>query len=150
MGTTVSLTQLKGRRVVATDDAKQIGQVEHLVLSPDARSVEAIHVAGKKQHADIVGWADVSSIGNDAVMVTSATSARQPESDADAKFVTGDVVIIGARVLDTEGDEIATVTDLQFDIDSGVIVGVTTTTGTIDADRIRSLGTFALVVDPAS
>jgi len=150
MGTTVSLTQLEGRRVVATDDAKQIGQVEHLVLSPDARRVEAIHVAGKKQHADIVGWADISSIGSDAVMVTSATSARQSESDANAKFVKGDVVIIGARVLDTEGYEIATVTDLQFDIDSGGIVGVTTTTGTIDANRIRSLGTFALVVDPAS
>lgn len=57
MGTTVSLTQLEGRRVVATDDAKQIGQVKHLVLSPDARSVEAIHVAGKKQHADIIGGA---------------------------------------------------------------------------------------------
>ena len=55
MGTTVSLNQLEGRRVVAADDANQIGQVKHLVLSPDARHVEAVHVAGKKHKADIVG-----------------------------------------------------------------------------------------------
>jgi uncharacterized protein YrrD len=148
MGTTVSLTQLEGRRVVAADDATQIGQVKHLVLSPDARNVEAIHVAGKKQHADIVGWADISSIGSDAVMITSGTAARQPESDLDAEFVRGDVVIVGARVLDTEGYDIGTVANLEFDVESGAIVAVTTSNGSIDANRIRSLGTFALVVDP--
>jgi len=39
------------------------------------------------------------------------------------------------------------VIDLDFDGDSGEIVSVTTSNGPITASRIRSLGTFALVVD---
>jgi len=150
MNTTVSLVELVGRRVVAADDANQIGQVKHIVLSLDAQRVEALHVAGKKQHADLVEWIDIVSIGRDAVMATSASAARQPVSDTDVEFVRGAVTIVRARVLDTEGYEIATVTDLLFDAESGEVVSVTTTAGPIAAARIRSLGTFALVVDAES
>lgn len=147
MSNHVSLAELTGRRVVAADDATEIGQIKHLVLSRDARHVDAIHVSGKKKNADLVPWDDVSSIGHDAVMVTSATSAHQPSSGTDTEFVRGNVAIMGARVLDTEGYEIATVTDLEFDGESGDIVSVTTSAGRIEPNRIRSIGTFALVVD---
>ncbi len=147
MSNHVSLAELTGRRVVAADDATEIGHVRHVILSSDARRVDSVHISGKKKNADLVEWDDVASIGNDAVMVTSATSARQPSSDTDTDFVRGHVEIMGARVLDTEGYEIATVTDLEFDGESGDIVAVTSSAGRIEPNRIRSIGTFALVVD---
>lgn len=147
MNNGVSLAELEGRRVIAADDATEIGHAKHLVLSSDARRVEAMHVAGKRKHAELVDWADITSVGSDAVMVRSATASREPSSDTDADFVRENVTIIGSSVLDTEGYEIATVTDLEFDAESGEVLSVTTSNGRIGSDRLRSIGTFALVVD---
>lgn len=42
------------------------------------------------------------------------------------------------------------ITDVEFDTDSGVVVRVVTDQGPIEPDWLRSLGSFALVVDDAS
>ena len=55
--------------------------------------------------------------------------------------------MLGTRVLTVDGRELGTVTDVEFDTDSGAVVRVQTDQGPIEPDRLRSLGSYALVVD---
>jgi hypothetical protein len=58
------------------------------------------------------------------------------------------VAVIGARILDTAGFEHGRVADVEFDPATGAVLGIVGDGAHIDASRIRSLGTWALVVDP--
>ncbi len=56
----------------------------------------------------------------------------------------------GARILTVDGREVGSVTDVEFDTDPEVMVHVVTDPGPIEIDRLRSLGSYGLVVDDAA
>jgi len=137
-----------GRRVIAQDTADEIGEVKAFVVDRSGRTIERLQIAGRTRHARLVDWSDIASFGPDAVMVVAHDRVHEPVDDRDAEIVGGNVDVLGARVLDTAGFEHGTVADFEFDPDSGSIVGVVAGDAHIIRDRIRSLGTWALVVDP--
>ena len=142
-----SLTSMKGRDVVAVDNAESIGTVKHFVVSRAADRIERLHIDGRKKNAVFVEWSDLESFGADRVMVSAASAPRETENERDADAAKGDIDLIGARILDAAGFEHGEVDDGQFDSDTGRIVSVTSTNGdVIDASRIQSLGSYALVV----
>lgn len=137
-----------GRRVIASDTADEIGEVKAFVVDRSGRSIDRVQVAGRARHARLIDWSDIATFGPDAVMVVAHDAVHEPADDRDAEVVRGNVEVLGARILDTAGFEHGTVTDLRFDPRSGDIVGVVAGDASIDRQRIRSLGTWALVVDP--
>ena len=138
-----------GRRVVAQDTADEIGQVKAFVIDHSGRQVERIQVAGHKRNARLVDWSAIATFGSDAVMVAAHDDVGEAADERDQEVVRGEVTVLGARILDTTGLEHGRVTDVAFDPTTGAVVDVVGGDAHIAPDRIRSLGTWALVVDPA-
>jgi len=138
--------QADGRIVIASDSADTIGQVKGFVLDAAGRQIEAIHVDGRGKHASVVDWSTLTSFGVDAVMVASKSDCATVVDDHQRLAVVGDVTMVGARVLGVDGRGDGKVVDAEFDTETGAIVRVITDHGSIDADRVRSLGSYALVV----
>lgn len=150
MSNIITVSDVLGRRVVAADDATEIGAVKAFVLERDASRVRRLHVSGSKRSAELVDWGRITGVGEDAVMVSSIEDVHETVADTDDAFVKGDIDVIGARVLDTSGYELGEVTDLHIDADTGAVVAAMTTGGRVEAERLRSLGSHALVVDSES
>ncbi len=146
---TAILTEVLGRRVVASDTAEEIGEVKAVVADRTGRRFTAIHVAGRRRSAELVDWNDITAIGSDAVMVTSAGAVTGVPDQRAEDAVKGAIDYLGATVLSTDGVVLGTVSDVHFDEAGGTVVGLLTKDGRIEGDRIRGLGTFAAVVDAA-
>ena len=80
-------------------------------------------------------------------MADSAATPEQVSSERETQAVKGKVAALGSRVLTTDGFDAGTVVDVEFDTGSGDLTSVRTGTDTFGADRLRSLGSYALVVD---
>ena len=138
-----------GRPVVAADTAETLGEVKSFVVDRTASQVEAIHVSGRGSDAQIVPWNAITSFGADAVIAKAAHVTEPVSTDRDVETAKGNIAALDARVLTTTGFEIGKAMDVTFDADTGKLTSVHTEEGPIDADRLRSLGSYALVVDAA-
>ncbi len=137
-----------GRPVVAADTAETIGEIKGFVIDSTASRIESVHVAGRGRKADVIPWTSIRSFGVDAVMAEMAEAAETVAPGRDTKAIKGKVVARGSRVLDTNGFEHGTVDNVMFDAATGELTGVLTTAGHIRSEAMRSLGSYALVVDP--
>lgn len=147
--TTDTFRNVEGRTVVAADTAEAVGSVKGFVLDTGGHTIEAIHVDGHGRRASILPWSALQAFGADAVMVRPGVEPATIEDDHQQAAVKGVVTMLGARVLTAGGREVGTVVDVEFDAGSGAVVRVTTDRGSIEGGRIRSLGSYALVVDDA-
>lgn len=144
---TETFTSAEGRSVVASDTAESIGEVKGFVVDRTATRVDAVHVAGRGKKAEVISWSAIKSFGADAVMADSAATPEQVTTERETQAVKGKVAALGSRVLTTDGFDAGTVVDVEFDTGSGDLTAVRTDTDTFSGDRLRSLGSFALVVD---
>lgn len=144
---TDSLTEALGRQVIAADSAEELGEVKTFTADRTGRRLTGIHVAGRKRNARMVSWDAITAFGSDAVMVTSSEEIFEVEDERTDDMIRGDVEYLGATVLTADGEIIGTVDEVHFEEDSGQVVGLLTDKSRIDGDRIRSLGSFAVVVD---
>lgn len=145
--TTDTFSHVDGRGVVASGTAESIGSVKGFVLDARGRQIESIHIDGHGKKSAVLAWTDVTAFGADAVMATSGAEPSVIDDDHQKAAVKGSVTMIGTRVLTVDGRQIGTVTDVEFDTTSGAVVRVTTDHGPIEPERLRSLGSYALVVD---
>lgn len=148
--TTDTFRNVEGRKVIASGTAESIGSVKGFVLDAAGRTIESIHVDGHGKRAGILAWPTVQAFGADAVMAAAGVEPATIDNDHQKAAVKGVVSMLGSRVLTVDGREIGTVDDVEFDTGSGAVVRVTTDHGPIDAHRLRSLGSYALVVDEAT
>lgn len=140
-----TFSEADGRRVVAVNTATEIGEVKSFVVDPTSARITAIQIGGRGGRADLVEWDHIEAFGDDAVMVVHDEAVHQPdEREKDA--VKGEIRLRDSKVLDTAGFEHGTVADVMFDPATGAILGVLTTEGHIGADRLISLGSYALVI----
>ena len=134
------------RTVVAGDSAENIGKIRRFIVDPGANRVEAVHISGRGKKADIIEWGRLR-FGGDAVIADSGDAVERVEEERELLAVKGTLAMRGSRVLDTAGFELGTVEDVSFDSETGELQTVRTTTGEVDAARLCSLGSYALVVD---
>ncbi len=147
MTAATTLSELRNRRVVALDDATEVGEVKNIVVDRTASRVERVQVAGRKRSPELVDWDRVRSVGDDAVMIASADAVHESrDEEDDDSYVRGDIPIVGAQVTTTQGFSAGEVTDLHIDTSSGDVLAAMTTEGRVSADRIKSLGTFGLII----
>ena len=72
-----SFREVRGERVISSDDAQQVGKLAHLVVDPSTRRLTDCAVDGGKR---LVPWA-VVAFGPDAIMVSSATEVHALTDD---------------------------------------------------------------------
>lgn len=143
-----TMKDMTGHSVIAIDTAEEIGSVKHFVVSADGRQIERLHIDGRKKNALFTEWSDLESFGNDRVMVTAADATAGSDDGRDIDIATGNIELLGSRVLDTAGFDHGKVADATFDSTNGSIVSIVTDGDhVVDSGRIRSLGSYALVID---
>ncbi len=147
--TTCSFRQAFGRGVISSDNAESLGSVKGFVLDGRGGQIEAIHVDGRGKRSTVLDWSSVRAFGADAVMATPGAAPSPVDGDHAIAAVRGTVSMLGARVLTIQGQEIGNVDDVEFDTESGAVVLVHTDHGPLGGAQLRSLGSYALVVDTA-
>jgi uncharacterized protein YrrD len=119
--------------------------VKDLIVNRPAQRVDAIRVAGLRKNAEYLPWSVVRSFGTDAVVVESEPAETEQSREFGER---AEARIVGSRVLTTTGEMVGKVTDVRFETGDGTILAVDTDRGTIEAARLRSIGSYALVVVP--
>ncbi len=137
----------EGRSVIAADSAETIGKVKGFVVDSSATGIESIHIAGRGRRALVIPWTSIRSFGADAVIAELASAPETVAQGHDTDAVKGKIVARSTRVLDTNGFEQGVVDDVMFDAVSGQLTGAITSSGHVDGSRLRSLGSYALVID---
>lgn len=141
----MKMSEALGRKVVATDTAEEIGEIRSFVVDPTGRRLVKVHITGRKKKADLLDWSSLR-FGPDVVMASTDAARVDVADDRELDSVKGDISYLGARVLDTDGFEHGTVDDVEFDADDGSIVRVHGESS-IEIDRVRSIGSYAVVID---
>ena len=136
-----SLRGLLGRPVVATDTAEQLGSVDAVVVDPAQQRIVALQLGAKS--ARFLSWVAVRTVGEDAVMATAASATRDPQGALEERVAAGVAVKLGQRVLD---DGLGALDDVEFDGATGTVEHLTVADANIPSDRLRGVGSYALVV----
>ncbi len=141
----MGLRDAMGRAVVARDTAETVGQVYGAVVDVGARRITAIQV-GKGHKAQLADWSAITGVGPDAIVVDSETGLRSAQGEREERIVKGDIALLGGRVLTDRGDALGTLEDVEFDEDTGEVVALVCGDTSVPAARLRSVGSFAIVV----
>lgn len=143
---TDSFRASQGRKVVSRETAEALGELSHLVVDRSRRHVTAVVVGKGRRHAFLVDWEHVSGFGPDAVMVEAQESLRPPRDDREEAAVEGKLELVGKRALSEQGNEKGSITDVEFDPESGDIGSVLVGEERIPATDILGLGSYAAVL----
>lgn len=137
-------SEAAGRKVVSTSTADSVGKIDDFVVDPRVPAVVALALK-KTDSGDTLRWADITAFGSDAVTVTGVE--RLTDADADLADLLGkDHRLIGKRALSTTGDEIGTVTDVEFDPNSGTVTAIVLDSEQVAGHRLVGVGSYAVII----
>jgi sporulation protein YlmC with PRC-barrel domain len=140
------LTTTLHEKVVSKTSAETLGSVDGVVIDAATGKITGLRL-GKGRRAKIVPWDTVSGVGTAAVIVENDDALRDPAEGAEQRFASGDITLIGGLVLSDRGNALGTVTDVEYDADTGALTSILTSQSTtIDAERLRAIGAYAWVV----
>jgi len=143
---TDSFREAHGRKVVSRATAEALGELSHMVVDSSRRHVSAVVVSKGKKHAFVVDWEHISGFGPDAVMVESEDTLRPPADDHEQETVDGKLELVGKRVLSERGNEHGSITDVEFDPDSGDIGSLLVGEERITPTDLLGVGSYAAVL----
>lgn len=141
-------SEASGRKVVSTSTAETVGQIVDFVIDPRSHSLVALTLK-KTDHGDTLLWTRITAFGADAVTVAGAEVIIDA-NDAIAELSGKDQRLVGKRVLNTAGEDLGPVTDVDFDPDTGRLVALALAAGSIAGARLIGIGSYAAVVHPDS
>jgi sporulation protein YlmC with PRC-barrel domain len=122
--------------------ATSLGNVAGFIVDPKRPQVVALQLTGTDQ---VVDWDRVESFGPDAVTVADdevpADQRGRIQALSDQRFA-----LMDKRVLDDAGNEAGVVQDVDFDADSGRVLSLITSSGSVDGDRLLGCGSYAVMV----
>jgi len=137
-------TDATGRQVVSTSTAETVGQIAEFVIDPQSHTVVAVTLKNADS-GDTVLWTSITAFGADAVTVT-GTAVIIDANDAVAALSGKDRRLLGRRVLNTIGEDLGPVTDVDFDPDNGAVTALVLATGDVPGDRLIGIGSYAAIV----
>ena len=137
--------ETRKRDVVATADAETIGRVADFVIDPDQVRVSALRLDKVEGDDEYVSWDDLQAFGQDVVTVPSRDVLRPAAGPREEK-VGKDFGVLGKRVLTDAGRELGEVTDIEFDPETGTVTALLTEREQVAGDRLRGIGSYAVVV----
>ncbi len=139
-------SQVRKRDVVNTATATRVARVDGLVVLPGPARVALLRLGKVSGAGTLVSWGDLQGFGPDAVTVATDAVIRPARDDLERRAENNDLEILGKRVLTERGMELGTVTDVDFDPETGVVTSLVTKTETIPGQRLIGLGNYAVVV----
>jgi uncharacterized protein YrrD len=137
-------SEADGRKVVSTSTARTVGQIAGFVVDPQTHSVVALTLK-KTGHGDTLPWSDITAFGADAVTVTGAEVITDP-GDAVSALSGKDRKLAGKRVLSEFGEDLGSVSDVDFDPGTGSITALNLPGGDVQGNRLIGIGSYAVVV----
>ena len=141
-------SEASGRTVVSTSTAETVGQVAEFVIDPQSHSIVALTLK-KTPKGDTVLWGAISAFGADAVTVPGA-EVLLDANKAVVALSGKDQRLVGKRVLNTAGEDLGPMTDIEFDPATGVLTALTLASGAIGGDQLVGIGSYAAIVHAAS
>ncbi|HEX8759673.1 MAG TPA: PRC-barrel domain-containing protein [Pseudonocardiaceae bacterium] len=139
-------SQARKREVVNTATATRIARVDGFVVLPGPARVALLRLGKVSGAGTLLAWDDVQGFGPDAVTVATDAVIRPARDALEQRAEDNDLEILGKRVLTERGMDLGTVTDVDFDPDTGSITTLITKTETIAGERLIGLGGYAAVV----
>jgi uncharacterized protein YrrD len=136
------LSEASGTKVMSKASAQKIGKLERMIVDVPPRRVVALQIG----RDELVDWEAVSGVGSDAVVVESEDRVRTAADAREERALAGDFDWKGKRVLSDHGNQMGTVTEVEFDETTGAIELVETTEGRLAANRMQAIGSYCLVV----
>jgi sporulation protein YlmC with PRC-barrel domain len=104
----------RASNTVSRTSAEELGNLAHVVIDVKRRQVAWL-VVGKGRKALLIDWEQVSGFGPDAVMVADESVQYLPRDDRERAAADGKLELVGKRALSDMGNDLGTVTDVQFD-----------------------------------
>jgi uncharacterized protein YrrD len=139
-------SQARKRTVVSTATATRVARVDGFVVLPGPARVALLRLGKVSGHGTLLAWEDVQGFGPDAVTVATDAVIRPPRDDLEQRAEDNDLDILGKRLLSEQGTELGTVTDVDFDPETGAVTSLITKTDTVAGQRLIGLGSYAAVV----
>jgi uncharacterized protein YrrD len=143
------VSEADGRPVISRASAETVGELKHVVVDVPNRRIAALHVAGGRRNAKMVDWSSIVGFGPDGIVVEEEAAARPPANDHEAAIASGKLDLDGRLVLTDGGDSLGVLTDVVFDERSGRLQALATGDVEHDADRLRTIGPYCVIVRAA-
>ncbi|MGH3801653.1 MAG: PRC-barrel domain-containing protein [Pseudonocardiaceae bacterium] len=139
-------SQARKRDVVNTATATRVARVDGFVVLPGPARVALLRLGKVSGAGTLLAWDDLQGFGPDAVTVATDAVIRPARDALEQRAEDNDLEILGKRVLTERGMELSTVTDVDFDPETGAVTMLITKTETIAGERLIGLGGHAAVV----
>ncbi|MEU3201946.1 PRC-barrel domain-containing protein [Streptomyces sp. NPDC006996] len=141
------LSEIMDRPVMDTDAAQSIGKVEGLVITARPPHIAALRLKKTNGGGTLLTWQDVHAIGPDAIMARA--NAREGTTEDIAERAAACRSLPGRRILSERGTEIGLLQDIDFDPESGKVLSLLTSSGTLPGQGLLGIGSYAVVVQEA-
>jgi sporulation protein YlmC with PRC-barrel domain len=135
-----------GRKVVSRASAKELGEVNHLLVDAQQRKIAAV-IIGRGKKAQLVEWAQLSGFGPDAVMVVDEDALRLPADERERLASDGKLELVGKRALSERGNELGKIEDVTFDSETGALEDLVIGDRRVPAGSLLGSGSYAAVLD---
>jgi uncharacterized protein YrrD len=139
-------SQARKHDVVSTATATRVARVDGFVVLPGPARVALLRLGKVSGAGTLLAWEDVQGFGPDAVTVATDAVIRPARNDVEQRAEDSDLEILGKRILTERGMELGTVTDVDFDPETGAVTTLITKTEAIIGQRLIGLGGYAVVV----
>jgi len=139
-------SQARKRAVVNTATATRVARVDGFVVLPGPARVALLRLGKVSGAGTLLSWGDVQGFGPDAVTVATDAVIRPARDSLEQRAEDNDLEILGKRVLSEQGTELGTITDVDFDPETGAVTSLITKTEIIAGQRLIGLGGYAAVV----
>jgi uncharacterized protein YrrD len=135
-----------GRGVVDLSTADTLGTVAACVVAPFPARIAGLRLKTRGPGRHTLVWDDVQAFGPDAVTVRAAGSVRSEKDTEPGDPTARSHDPVGKPVLTETGVGRGTVTDIDFDEESGHIRRLMTAEEEISGERLLGVGNHAVIV----
>lgn len=138
------ISEARKRPVVDTSTAETVGHVDGFLIEAEASRITGLRIDGDGS-GTVLPWESLGAFGPDAITIAGADAVRAPTGADEQRRSDPDLDPIGKPAIEESGNGLGTVTDIDFDPDTGALRAVITDVYELPADKLLGLGSFAMV-----
>ncbi len=155
--------QFLGMSVISLEEGQQAGTIKGLVVNPGLKNVAALIIEQKGwfREQKFIPFSKVHNIGDDVVTVDRVSRAEKGVSLPEIlKLIKERVNIVGSRLVTESGTALGVVDEYYVDLQTGDIVGLEFSGGTVsnlfkgsaflDINYVRTLGSAVIICNDSS
>lgn len=137
-------SDINGMTVVSLQEGAKLGQVDQPLFDLSARQLSALHVKGDSG-ISVLPFDQIQNIGSDAITVTTSQVTQTPGADSVGDGLLDLQSLRKLKIVDRDGTFLGTLSDIEFDPQSGQITALTAHKG-----GVLGMGGTTTPIDPAA